>query len=256
MCLETLRNCLHRVQAECSFYFKSSQERGSKTNKRPWSFTRHWLYPCLLHPRGISHYLLIQSRPASRWLTPPSNSHYREHCTLIRGNNKPLVSTARKYEEASARTKGTRDSVEKNLPPYALSCLSPPLCQSFLWPLGKCSGSNCTAKLIWSSGDKPLITFFLRGRWWRGRLRFHVRHFKVMWVIVTRRWLFREQSLDAGRCGHLCFLVLHPQIVAQVLSSKPVTKICLCRWWHLTFLCSCPCAGLLSLSSLLCLSAL
>lgn len=30
------------------------------------------------------------------------NSHYWEHCTLIKGNNKPVVSRAGKYEEASA----------------------------------------------------------------------------------------------------------------------------------------------------------
>lgn len=45
--------------------------------------------------------------PASRWLTPHPNSYYQEHCTLIKPDNKPVVSRARKYEEASA---GLRNS--------------------------------------------------------------------------------------------------------------------------------------------------
>lgn len=39
-----------------------------------------------------------------------------EHCTLIKGNNKPLVSAARKYEVAAARSEATHDSVVKNGP--------------------------------------------------------------------------------------------------------------------------------------------
>lgn len=55
----------------------------------------------------ISYYLLIQSHPASCWLTPLPNSHYREHCTLIKPNNTPVVSESRKYEEASARPRNS-----------------------------------------------------------------------------------------------------------------------------------------------------
>lgn len=70
----------------------------------------------------------------------PSNSHYQENGTLIKGNNMPLVSAVRKYEEASAWSRGTHDSVVKRAPPPLYSLLSLawalPRCWSFLWPLG------------------------------------------------------------------------------------------------------------------------
>lgn len=52
-------------------------------------------------------------------------------------------------------------TLEKKAPPLlsALLALAVYFCQSSLWPLGRHRGSriNCIAKLIWSSGDKPLI---------------------------------------------------------------------------------------------------
>lgn len=58
--------------------------------------------------------------------------HYWEHCILIKGNNKPLVGTVRKYEEASASFRGTHDSVVKmashNDPPPLPPSLPPSFC--------------------------------------------------------------------------------------------------------------------------------
>lgn len=120
----------------------------------------------LLHPWEISHYLLTPSHPVSRWLTPPSNSHYQEHCTLITGNNKPLVSAARKYEEASAWSRGTHDSVVKkrsaSLLLSALPRFSPPPLPVLPVTSGKAQwqrwrGGNRAAGKIWSSGDESEI---------------------------------------------------------------------------------------------------
>ena len=56
-------------------------------------------------PFGIHENLLLSIDSVSpnvsvTYASP--NFHYWEHCTLIKGNNKPVVSRARKYEEASA----------------------------------------------------------------------------------------------------------------------------------------------------------
>lgn len=73
----------------------------------------------------ISYYLLIQSHPASCWLTPLPNSHYREHCTLIKPNNTAVVSESRKYEEASAQSRNSwHFSEEKNTRERAASASS------------------------------------------------------------------------------------------------------------------------------------
>lgn len=149
--------CFHRGPTKCNFYFTLPlsvawrQIRGLALlnityNKRPF-----------LHPWEISYYLL--THPVFQLLPTPSNSHYREHCTLIEGNNKPLVSAARKYEEASARSWGTHDSVVKKCPASlllsAFPCFSPPplsvlpvTSRKVWW-----QGDNYTAEWIGSSGD-------------------------------------------------------------------------------------------------------
>lgn len=101
-----------------------------------------------IHEKSPIMYWLSLTHSVFQWLTPRSNSHYREHCTLIKGNNKPLVSAARKYEEASARSRGTHDSVVKkcsaSLLLSAFLCFNPP-------PL---SVLPVTSRKAWWQGDR------------------------------------------------------------------------------------------------------
>lgn len=147
----------------------------------------------------ISYYLLIQSHPASCWLTPLPNSHYREHCTLIKPNNTAVVSESRKYEEASARSRNSWHSSEekKHKRESRISLL---LWKSSHWPPAPCVCEHWGKYDGRADKSEDWIHFVSCGMGWGG----------VSKVEGTR---------EARNRGWL-------------LAYKPVCEICLSPWWH------------------------
>lgn len=115
----------------------------------------------------------------------------------------------------------------KSVPPpfYCLPSLASalPLCQSSLWPPGRCGGKETTTQQ--SESDHQGISQKLNS------VTFTWRH-----VLQFGNVLDAQVGVQGGVFGWsgTPMLFSHPP-QALLLSRKPVIEICLCRWWHSTF---------------------